>query len=221
MRDIRFVSDRADFFNHRFPDPGSRPDAVNEIRRAAELLESSLLSDGRQFLLGTDGPSMADVEAVWPFVWLTSMPGALPAEQFQFPRVLAWMGRFKAAVSAARKGKAAPDVDASQALAIIVGSPFYESEGVVDAADGVVQHHGFVKGQKVSFWPLDTGSSGRDVGKLVSIDSREVVIETETEARGGVVRVHAPRHGFRVRPGARRRPELVDRPALLCFACVA
>ncbi len=211
MRDPKFTKDRDDFFNHRVVDPHARADAINEIRLAAELLETSILADGRQWVLGSDGPTLADIEAVWPFHWLTTMSGALPADEVsadQFPRLFAWVERFKAAVSAARRaGPPVPGVDGARALEIIVESAFHEAESEVDGADGLVRYCNLAKGQRVTLWPVDTGSSGKDEGRLVSIDSKEVVIETETEAGGVTVRVHAPRHGFRVWP-ASGRPNL-------------
>ena len=45
---------------------------------------------------------MADIEAVWPFSWLTDL-GVLPSPHLppaKFPRVAAWIARFRAAVAA-------------------------------------------------------------------------------------------------------------------------
>jgi hypothetical protein len=50
----------------------------------------------------------------------------------------------------------------------------------------------------VSVWPTDTGTKNRDTGALVALSTAEIVIETKTN-EDRVVRVHAPRHGFRVR----------------------
>jgi hypothetical protein len=48
-------------------------------------------------------------------------------------------------------------------------------------------------------WPTDTGSNHKDVGELVSVTGKEVVIEAKAED-GGLVRIHAQRHGFAVAP---------------------
>ena len=50
----------------------------------------------------------------------------------------------------------------------------------------------------VEVWPTDSGSRHRDQGKLVGLSGREIVVETGDGEVDGV-RVHAPRHGFRVR----------------------
>ncbi len=83
-----------------------------------------------------------------------------------------------------------------QAAETIINSPYNEVEGQVDEHDAVVQKQKLEKGQLVRVWPTDSGSNHKELGKLVSINSKEVIIETATV--GAVVRIHAPRHGFRV-----------------------
>ncbi|KAK2034678.1 glutathione S-transferase [Colletotrichum zoysiae] len=179
----------------------ARPTAVNEIRRMMELLETTLLADGREWVLKTDGPGLADIEAVWLPHWLAGIPGALlPEEQIsaeRFPRVFAWIGRFQEAASAAKK--AAPrvaTVSGNEAAGIVASSPYNEAAGRVDAADALAAAEGLAAGDDVILWPADTGASHKDTGKLVSLDGNEVVIEVQGPK--GPARVHAPRHGFRV-----------------------
>lgn len=206
LRDPKFQKDRADFTGERLTRDAAaalRPEAVNEIRLVADLLETTLLADGRDWILGTDKPSLADIEAVWPLHWLAGMPGALPADQVsaeRFPRVFAWIARFQSSASKAKAAAPKPDtVDGARAQQIIVNAPFNEQEGRVDdGGDGLAAFHGLAKGKRVAVWPTDTGANHKDVGRLVSLTPTEVVIEPE--AGGGQVRLHAPRHGFRVRP---------------------
>lgn len=205
LRDPKFQKDRADFTGERLTRETAaalRPEAVSEIRQAMELLETTLLADGREWILKTDKPTLADIEAVWPLHWLSSMPGALPADQVsatQFPRVYGWIQRFQKAVSTAKAGQPKPNtVSGEQAEEIITKSPYNEQEGQVEAVDGLVIFHHLAKSKKVALWPTDTGANHKDVGKLVSLTATEVVIEPEAE--GGKIRLHAPRHGFRVRP---------------------
>jgi len=131
------------------------------------------------------------------------MPGALPEGEIsavQFPKLFGWVERFKSVLAAARGAGPKPEsLDGDQALRVITQSSYSEPEGDVDASDGVVRAEGLGRGSMVALWPTDTGTSGRDVGKLVSMSSREVAIETATTEATGCVRVHAPRHGFRVR----------------------
>ncbi|CAI0646160.1 unnamed protein product [Colletotrichum noveboracense] len=178
----------------------NKPDAVNEVRRNMEFLETTLLADGRDWVLKTDGPSLADIEAVWLVHWLTGIPGALPKEYIsaeKFPKVFAWIARFQKQISAAKK--AAPKVETvsgDEAAKIVTASPYNEPEGKVETNDALVAAAGLKAGEEVVVWPTDTGATHKDSGKLVSINGDEVVIEVSGEK--GSVRVHTPRHGFRV-----------------------
>ncbi|KAK6217498.1 glutathione S-transferase [Colletotrichum tabaci] len=177
-----------------------RPTAINEIRRTMELLETTLLADGRDWVLKTEGPRLADIEAVWLPHWLASIPGALPKEQIsaeKFPRVFAWIERFQKTISEAKK--AAPKVatvSGDEAASLVASSPYNEAGGRVDAEDALVAAEGLKAGDEIILWPADTGASHKDTGKLLSLDGDEVVFEVQ--GHKGSARVHAPRHGFRV-----------------------
>jgi len=41
-----------------------RPEALVEIKNAFGFLETTLLADGREWILKTDGPSLADIEGM-------------------------------------------------------------------------------------------------------------------------------------------------------------
>lgn len=71
---------------------------------------------------------------------------------------------------------------------------FPEPEGDVEANDP----SGLEKGDEIEVWPIDSGFNHKDRGRLLKLDGKEVVVEGKTE-RGAVVRIHCPRHGFRVR----------------------
>jgi len=76
----------------------------------------------------------------------------------------------------------------------ISSSGFAEAEGAVDGNDPT----GLKRGVVVEVWPIDTGSNHRDRGRLVGLNGGEIVIESQTR-EGTEVRVHVPRHGFRIR----------------------
>ncbi|KAM5352465.1 hypothetical protein ACJ41O_005188 [Fusarium nematophilum] len=204
LQDPAYYRDRGDFLGG---DPltgegmrARRPEALVEVARVLGFLESTLLADGRDWILGTETPSLADIEAVWPLHWMTGLPGMLPKDRFSpsvYPRVYAWVRRFQGAVSAAKRRNGQPaTLTGEEAARLIQGTTFSETVRGIDAEDPVVLAQGLRRGDTVQVWPTDTGSSGRDEGRLVSIDGDEVVYET----RGGegAVMVHAPRHGFRV-----------------------
>ncbi|EEU45126.1 uncharacterized protein NECHADRAFT_40488 [Fusarium vanettenii 77-13-4] len=203
LKDPAYYRDRGDFLGTELNGSGmdaKKPEALVELASDIGFLENALLADGRDWISGTEKPSLADIEAIWPFHWITGIQGALPEDRFSpsvYPRVYAWIRRFQSAVSAAKKRVGAPvTLSGEEAASEIRAGSFCEPEKDVEASDAVVLAQSLRKGVAVMVWPTDTGSSGRDEGTLVSIDADEVVYET-----GGVegfVRVHAPRHRFRV-----------------------
>jgi len=224
LKDEKFRRDREDYTGRSWSreniDKG-RPEALVEIRGAFGFLEESVLGDGREWVLGNgEGLTLADIEgmwfysrcwrgrglmrfffgclAVWPFHWLKGLKGSLPPEYIsakQFPRTFAWIERFNDVVMGAMKenGKAKA-VTGPEADEKIGSEGFAEEEANVDESDPT----GLKKGEMVEVWPIDSGFSRKDRGKLVGLSTREVVIEGRMEG-GGEVRIHCPRHGFRVR----------------------
>ncbi|KAK4168904.1 hypothetical protein QBC43DRAFT_82651 [Cladorrhinum sp. PSN259] len=215
MQDKNFLRDRRDFF----PQPGekgeivdyplARAEALSAIRDVMHMLESTLLADGRDWILGTETPSLADVEAVWPLHWVLSakqgIQGAIYDDEAvnptKYPKVYGWVERFEGYVFGL------PDVvigklKGDEARKMILACEKEEEEDAagtkykVDGTEPVVKALELKKGEEVEVWPTDSGSSHRDKGKLVGIDGREVV----WESAGGVL-VHAPRVGFRVGKG--------------------
>jgi hypothetical protein len=85
----------------------------------------------------------------------------------------------------------------------ISSSDFAEVEGVVDSNDPSRLR----QGQLVEVWPIDSGFNHKDGGALVALSGAEIVIESQTET-GQKVRVHTPRHGFRVRGVERKSSRL-------------
>lgn len=206
LKDPRFLQDRAEFNNNRQRSGAewaiAQPEALNEIRNAMEFLETTLLADGREWLLKTDTPSLADVEGVWPFHWVMGMPGAFPPDQISakhFPKVFAWIERFERTVDAAKGRLAKPTtLSGDDAAKLILRSAYRDADGRVDESEPIARAQGLKKGGRATIWPTDTGSLHKDTGLLLSLNSKEVVIETKTEIGGSTVRVHAPRHGFRI-----------------------
>ncbi|OTA00058.1 hypothetical protein A9Z42_0035720 [Trichoderma parareesei] len=206
LKDPKYFKDRGDFMGTELSVEGMkkvRPEALGVIAAAFELMETTFFADGRDWILKTERPGLADIEAVWVFHWLSGIPGALPKEMFsaeKFPRVYSWIKRFQEAVTFAKKRLEKPKtLNGEEAARVIEGSSWNEEdEGSVDGDDPVVVAEGLEKGTLVTISPTDTGRAHKDVGKLVRLDKDEVVIEVKT-AKGESVRVHAPRHGYKVR----------------------
>ena len=137
--------------------------------------------------------------AVWPFHWLLNIPGALPPHLFSsqiYPKVYAWIARFSSAVAAAKDSAPKPvTFEGGEAVKHVTSADFSEQDTRVDENDPL----GLKEGQDVEVWPTDTGFRHKDRGKLVGLTRVEVVIEAQSKVEGKVVRIHAPRVGFRVR----------------------
>lgn len=208
MMDPEFVKDRTEFMSGAafFPPEAleaMRPDTIRRVKDGFEFLEQTLLSDGRDWLLGTSGPTVGDIEVAWPLLWMERVPGARPEEwisEARFPKVFAWMERFKStAQKAVDELGELRTLTGEEAAKLTLSSDYHEADGQIDETDVLVQHQKLKKGRLVKMWPTDTGSNHKDVGELVSVTGKEVVIEAKAED-GGLVRIHAQRHGFAVAP---------------------
>ena len=218
VRDPKFAKDRAEYMGKaltRDDVRSMRPEALAEVRDGFEFLETTLLADGRDWILKTETPRLADIEgkrggavthqvsadmtlAIWLFHWLLDMEGCLPPTVIsdrEFPKVFDWVSRFRSALSAAKTADTKPTaLDGAAALTQITGADFVKQKVRVEAGDA----SGLQAGQDVEVWPTDTGSRHHDRGSLVALTRQEVVFEVQTKIAGRIVRVHAPRHGFRI-----------------------
>ncbi|UKZ91919.1 uncharacterized protein TrAFT101_012034 [Trichoderma asperellum] len=205
FKDPNYFKDRGDFSGKPFSLEALkkiRPDALAEITVGFDLFETTLLADGREWILKTENPSLADIEGVWALHWVSGLKGALPADRFspeKYPLVYAWIKRFQEAVTAAKARNGKPkSLSGEEAAKVIEKSSWNEKEKTVDVGDPLVVAEGLKKGSMVAVCPTDTGRSHKDIGKLVSLDKDEVVIEIKTP-EGETVRLHTPRHGFKLR----------------------
>ncbi|KAI9788740.1 MAG: hypothetical protein M1816_006597 [Peltula sp. TS41687] len=202
LNDPKFIKDREDFSGRRWDKDSMermKPAAVAEMVAAFGFLEHTLFADERRWILGTEKPALADILAVKPYQWLSSLPGALPPDHIsekRFPRVYAWVKRFEDAVKAARSSAPKPvTLKGADAIQQITGADFVEPEISVDADDPL----GLKAGENVELWPSDTGVNHRDQGRLVGLSTDEVVLECQIKVAEKTIRIHAPRRGFRIR----------------------
>ncbi|OAX81550.1 hypothetical protein ACJ72_04104, partial [Emergomyces africanus] len=179
-----FIRDREDASGLSFREEDlkkNRPDGMIHIKQAFEFLETTLLADGRDWLRKTEKPSLADIHAIWPLDWVDGLDGALDRDIFteaHFPKVFAWMARFRKA--AAEAASALPNkpqsLSGEQVLESVVAADFVEPEGNVDKYDALK----FQKGQDVVVWPTDNAYNYKDTGKLVALTPQEVVVQRKT-----------------------------------------
>ena len=174
-----------------------RPEALVHLREGFDFLEYGILSDGREWILKTEGPTLADIDAVWPFHWMINMKIALPQNIFSeeiYPKVFQWVKRFDNAVEAAKQ-ELSPVVTLSgeEAATFITSAESAKVDRKKDEVD-VVDPLGLKQGSLVESWPTDTGFRNKDRGKLLRLDKQGCVLVTE---KG--VRIHHPRWNFRIK----------------------
>ena len=127
-------------------------------------------------MLGDMGPSVADLQAVWPFDWLLhpEFKGeALPEDGVvnakSYPRVFAWLKRYKEVLERAReRAPKLREVSGEEVLEGLRMAGWAEPEMGVDEADSL----GLRKGMQVEVWPVDTGCGRRDRGGVGWVGSR-------------------------------------------------
>lgn len=111
-----------------------------------------------------------------------------------FPKTYAWIERFDTAIKKAIKANPKPTDLKGPAAAQAVLQASYADNPKVDDPDPLR----IKAGEVVEVWPTDSGSSGRDSGKLVGLDREQVVIEKKCQDESKDVRLHFPRTIFRV-----------------------
>lgn len=197
FKDPAFIQDRAQMTGRSWSADDvakMRTEALGYVRGAFSFLEK-LLADGRDWVIGTDKPSLVDIEAIYVVHWLNGLPGALPEDLVSasvYPKVFAWMRRFDSAVTSASDNGPRPiQLDGATAAKQIFEAGFAEEEGNIAASELLKTLR---KGDQVELFPTDSGFNNKDRGKLLSLAEDEIVI-----ALGTGLRLHTPRVGFRVR----------------------
>jgi glutathione S-transferase len=173
-----------------------RPDGLQNMRHAFDLLEKTFLADGRDWILGTEGPSVADIDAVWPFEWLVvdrGMKGALPDEHFGasiYPKTHAWIQRIMSRIKAAKeKATKSTSLDGKTMRDQILSTDSSPEPLTFDKNDPL----GFKEGDHVSVYPSDYGQAHKDQGVLIGLTASEVVIRNSLS-----LHLHFPRWNFRI-----------------------
>ncbi|KAF1970854.1 hypothetical protein BU23DRAFT_472970 [Bimuria novae-zelandiae CBS 107.79] len=174
-----------------------RPEGLQHLRQAFELLETTFLADGREWILATKEPSLADIDAVWPFEWLMvdkGMRGSLPNDQFgaqAYPRVYAWVQRFVAEVKKRKRNISPPVALDGASMSQRVLSTDTVAENVpFDKNDPLqLQQH-----EEVEVYPSDYGRTGKSTGQIVGLTTTEVVIRNKQG-----LHQHFPRWNFSIK----------------------
>ncbi|KAJ4290231.1 hypothetical protein N0V90_010446 [Kalmusia sp. IMI 367209] len=198
LKDPKFAEDRRGFLGRNWTPEEmeeGRPECLLYVRNLFDLLETTILADGRKWILGTAKPTLADIEAIWPLDWavnMKSMPSHV-VSAIEFPNVYAWIARFRAALDdGASSAAEEPTVMSGEDAVKLI-----RTSTMSDAQDAVKENdpQGFEQGTKVEMYASDWGTEHKDSGRLVGLASDEVTIMVEGMVE---LRLHAPRTGFRV-----------------------
>ncbi|KAL6710513.1 hypothetical protein ACN47E_008561 [Coniothyrium glycines] len=173
-----------------------RGECLAYVKGLFSFLEETILQDGRDWILKGNGPSIAEVNAVFLLEFLIDLQ--LPAEHVsdqRYPKTFAWIARYQAARDQAKSSGPEPTVlDGAAAAKQIHASDFVESALSVDADDPL----GLKEGAEVELYAADWGTEHRDRGRLVGLTTDEVTIAVKSE-ENVEIRIHAPRTGFKIK----------------------
>jgi glutathione S-transferase len=161
--------------------------AQTQLRVHAGWLDAQL-STGRPFLAG-DAPGLADIQAN-VFVWMAR--AYFPELAARLLARFTALPRWEQAMLAVGEGSRT-EIDAAAALAEARAAMPATLDAGVDSEDPT----GLRAGQTIEVSPDDT-SRGAVTGELVALDWQSVTLRRE-HPRCGVVHVHFPRNGYRLR----------------------
>jgi glutathione S-transferase len=205
LQDAIWVADRAELTGGKFTKEAlvkNRAECLAHLSIYFNMAEHNLLADGRNFIFGTEKPTLGDLHLVFSFDWAVHMQMHAEEENVdvktinekKFPRVCAWVERFRKAYKEVAKANGSPGVISSEsAIRTILDSRLPEFEDEVIEPDPLC----LKKGQIVELGPADFGDSHRDRGTLVALGIREIVIE-KAAPTGETLRLHYPRSGFTI-----------------------
>ena len=195
--DEGFIKDRTELWDEDWSPEyrkTKRGPAVEQMQGFFSFLENTLLSDGRDFVLGTKEPMLADIQSAWIFEWMVSIPGSFPEDKISkdiFPKTFAWCQRYRDAVDKATNAIKPEEIDGAEAAKRLEKASTSSTKVEANAASGLKE------GQDVEVAPADTGKTGVQKGKLLGLDDIESVVGSKTKS-GAQIRVHFPRFNFKV-----------------------
>ncbi|KAH8106019.1 hypothetical protein BXZ70DRAFT_917812 [Cristinia sonorae] len=197
-----FIKDRERWYGQSI-DPkcaaSKQPETTSAIASHLTLLEQQL-SDGRQWIMDTTSPGLVDISAHVVFRWLGFFKSVREIFDINvFPQSIAWIKRMNEYFDKLQKDRVAPfeDISADDGARIICNTP--EQPNLLRNSQVEALRLGLILGQTVSVSPSDNGKVPT-TGKLLAIDSEEVVVEVLGSA--GRVQCHFPRLNFSVQQAA-------------------
>ncbi|OCH88277.1 hypothetical protein OBBRIDRAFT_889230 [Obba rivulosa] len=202
-----FVKDRSEWLGIKIdPDPKKLEEHYPYSRSALAshlLLLEEQLADGREWLMDTETPSLADLSAHLVFNWVRFFKALRDVyKEHGYPRTTSWLTRLSEYLDERQKtGKAAfENISGPEGADIVWSSPYEDLEfiGFDDLESGRLH---VKRGEIVSIIPDDNGKVPT-VGKLVALNREEAVIEV-TGSSGSLAYCHFPRIAFTIQSESR------------------
>lgn len=194
-----FLDDREKLTGRRMTEENmrqGRPDGITHLRQAFEMLETTFLADERKWILGTEEPTIADIDAVWPFEWIIidqHMKECLPKENIserRFPKTFAYVKRFMDEVNARKAEAPKPTRLDGPEMKSRTESSTLQAEPARIISDDPLQLR---EGDKVEVYASDYGFTHKDRGALIGLTINEVVIRNSKS-----LHLHFPRWNFHI-----------------------
>ena len=163
LKDPKFVKDREQYMGRSWSQDAAkelRPEGLIHLRNAFEFLETVLLADGRDWMLKTSRPKLADLEVAWLVSWTIDLKFLLPENIFSaqvFPKLYAWVARFRKEVEQAKESLKqaghSPNIGGDEATNFIKNakpvSGRHTTNGRIDSLDPTALREGSL----VESWP--------------------------------------------------------------------
>lgn len=189
LKDEAFLADRSELMGRPFNPamlPLIHPQMISKMLSLVHLVGSHFLSDGRRFFLGGITPSTADMHLYWSLNWgLKFHQGARPEiSTSSFPKIFQWLEDVEAFIKDRRHET---EISMDQANEVLQRAHRY-AETVPHVEENP---EGLQPGQMIKVTPVDTGKTGPQVGKLISLNYEQVCLRNEK----GLV-MHFPRMGY-------------------------
>ena len=179
-----FVADRQKLFSGGTASRLDTEVALGQWPALLSRLETQLERDG-DFLLGSQ-PSIADF-AHYHALWFVASNRAVADALEPYPAVRAWIQRVRDIGHGSHT-----ELSAEQAITIA-----RDATPAALPADAIASPTGLTAGQAVTVSAVDYGTD-EVAGTLLYEGAEEIIIAREDE-RAGLVHVHFPRFGFRIR----------------------
>lgn len=196
-----FVKDRSSWLGKQIDGEAllaRQPEAKSTLSSHLTLLEDQL-ADGREWLMDTEGPSLADISVHFVYQWLQSKLFRTMTDLFdiqKFPSSIAWISRMSTYLDTRQKSHAAFEEMTGEEAAKITSSSTHEQQDVVGFDETEAGRLGIHMGDTVLITPQDSGKVPT-VGKLTALNREEVVIQTKG-SMGTIIHCHFPRLNFSI-----------------------